>query len=58
MHQRQRQRYASEAEVAEVEVAEAEAAEAELAEAEGCIGGGSMHRKHQNALEEHRGRWS
>jgi hypothetical protein len=55
---------AAEAEAAEVEAAEAEAAEAEAAEAEAaeveaavetgvCIGGGGMHWKRRNALEEH-----
>jgi hypothetical protein len=36
-----------------VDAAEAEAAKA--AEAEGCIGGSGMHRKRQNASQEHRG---
>jgi hypothetical protein len=48
--------------VAEVEVAEAvwaaavetEAVKAKAAEAEGCIGGGGMHWRRQNASEEHR----
>jgi hypothetical protein len=41
-----------------VDAAKAEAAEAEAvkaAEAEGCIRGGGMHRKRQNASEEHGG---
>jgi hypothetical protein len=39
-----------------VDAAEVKAAKA--AEAEGCIGGGGMHRKRRNALEEHGGGWS
>jgi hypothetical protein len=44
------------AKVEAVDAAEVEAAKA--AEVEGCIRGGSMHRKHQNASEEHGGRQS
>jgi hypothetical protein len=40
----------------ETEAVEAEATEA--VEVEGCIGGGGMHWKHQNASEEHGGGWS
>jgi hypothetical protein len=43
------------AEAAEVEAVEIEVVEAKVAEAEGCIRGGGMHWKHQNASEVHRG---
>jgi hypothetical protein len=39
-----------------VKTVDVQAAEAE--EAEGCIGGGGMHWKHRNVLEEHGGGWS
>jgi hypothetical protein len=44
-----------------VDAAKAEAAKAEAAKAakaEGCIGGGSMHWRRRNALEEHGSGWS
>jgi hypothetical protein len=44
------------ADVEAVDAAKVEAAK--VAEVEGCIGGSGMHRKRQNALEEHGGGWS
>jgi hypothetical protein len=42
-------------EVGEVEAAKVEVAEAKVVEAEWRIRGSSMHRRHWNASEEHRG---